>query len=80
MRTVGLYFVRKKSERRELQLMLLGRTWTCVGRLFLSAAESMNCLVSVADPPPGGRFLVLIVIPLAMAYSLSLLPGQLPRS
>jgi len=54
MRTVGLNFVREKSARRLLQLMLLGRTCTWVGRLFLSCEAATKVFAMLAVPAPGG--------------------------
>lgn len=49
----------EKSARRLLQLMLLGRTCTCVGKLFLSCEAAMNVLVIFAVPAPGGTALLI---------------------
>ena len=49
----------EKSARRLLQLMLLGRTWTCVGKLFLSCEAAINVLVIFAVPAPGGTALLI---------------------
>lgn len=59
MRTAGLNLVREKSARRQLQLMLLGRTCTCVGKLFLSCESAIKVLVMFAVPAPDGTALLI---------------------